>query len=159
MSTPPSHPPPGARFFLLVDAHNVIFADPALAALHGRQPASARRELVARLERHQDATGVRIVAVFDGGSSNRATAETSGGQGIQVFYPRQGQSADAIIERLVLKYAAIHHLTVATNDHLVRTAAVAAGAATMDAAALFEELGRGEREMGETLKNLRRSRR
>jgi predicted RNA-binding protein with PIN domain len=75
---------------------------------------------------------------------------------VQVFYPQAGQTADAIIERLALKYAATHRLTVATNDNLIRTAAVAAGAATMDSETLLAELQRAEDEMRGTLEKLRR---
>jgi predicted RNA-binding protein with PIN domain len=144
------------RPFLLIDAHNVIFARPELAALHRRNPAAAREELVRLLERHQDASGVRVVAVFDGGTTARPTNEKSGPAGIQIFYPQSGQTADAIIERLVLKYAATHRLTVATNDHLIRTAAIAAGAATMDAETLFDEIQHAERELAGQLARLRR---
>jgi predicted RNA-binding protein with PIN domain len=144
------------RPFLLIDAHNIIFARPELATLHRRNPAAAREELVRLLERHQDASGVRVVAVFDGGTAARTTNEKSGPAGIQVFYPQQGQTADAILERLVLKYATTHRLTVATNDHLIRTAAVAAGAATMDAETLFDEINRAERDLATTLEQLRK---
>jgi predicted RNA-binding protein with PIN domain len=126
-----------AKQFLLVDAHNVIFARAELADLHRRHPATAREELVKILERHQDATGVRVVVVFDGGAGAKASSELSGGAGVQVIYPQAGQSADAIIERLVVKYAAVHRLTVATNDNLIRTAAVAAGASTRVAVRWF----------------------
>ncbi len=146
------------RNFLLIDAHNVIFAHPALATLHRRHPAAAREELIRRLERHQDAADTRVVVVFDGGTNPRPTSEISEPAGVQVIYPQTGQSADAIIERLVVKYAAVHRLTVATNDNLIRTAAVAAGATTMDAESLFEEMDRSAAELGETLKKLRRGR-
>ena len=56
------------------------------------------------------------------------------------------------------KYAATHRLTVATNDNLIRTAAVAAGASTIDAATLFDAIGRAENEMRGTLEKLRRRR-
>ena len=144
------------REFLLIDAHNVIFAHPELAARHRRNPAAAREELVRLLERHQDASGVRVVVVFDGGAQPQTTTDLSGPAGVQVFYPQSGQTADAIIERLVLKYAATHRLTVATNDNLIRTAAVAAGASTIDAGSLFEEIGRAENEMRGTLDKLQR---
>jgi predicted RNA-binding protein with PIN domain len=75
---------------------------------------------------------------------------------VQVFYPQSGQTADAIIERLVLKYAATHRLTVATNDNLIRTAAVAAGASTMDSETLFSEIQRAESDLAATLEKLRR---
>jgi len=144
------------REFLLVDAHNVIFARPQLAAQHRRNAAAAREALIKMLERHQDASGVRVVVVFDGAGSAWATNELSGGAGVQVMYPQSGQTADAIIERLVVKYASTHRLTVATNDNLIRTAAVAAGASTIDAETLFEEIGRAEDEMRGTLEKLRR---
>ncbi len=147
-----------ARNFLLVDAHNVIFAHAELAPLHRRNPAAARERLVQMLQRHQDAADTRVVVVFDGGSQSRGTTETSGPAGVQIFYPQAGQSADAIIERLALKYAGQHRLTVATNDNMIRTAAVAAGASTMDAESLFEEMERAERDLGEVLKKLRRPR-
>jgi predicted RNA-binding protein with PIN domain len=144
------------REFLLVDAHNLIFATPDLADLHRRNPAAAREQLVRLLERHQDASGVRIVVVFDGGTQPNTTAALSGPAGVQVFYPQSGQTADAIIERLALKYAATHRLTVATNDNLIRTAAIAAGASTMDSETLLAELQRAEDEMRGTLEKLRR---
>lgn len=144
------------REFLLVDAHNLIFATPDLADLHRRKPAAAREQLVRLLESYQDASGVRVVVVFDGGTQPRTTAGLSGPAGVQVFYPQAGQTADAIVERLVLKYAATHRLTVATNDNLIRTAAVAAGASTMDSETLGAEMQRAEEEMRATLEKLRR---
>lgn len=142
--------------FLIVDAHNVIFAHPQLAALHRRTPAAARENLVRLLERHQDASGTRVVVVFDGGKGAQSSGELSGAAGVQVFYPRSGQTADAIIERLVLKYAEVHRMTVATNDTLVRTAAVAAGASTISAESLFAEIGEAESDLRTSLDKLRR---
>ena len=155
---PGARNPVMAKQFLLVDAHNVIFARPDLAACHRRSPATAREELVRVLERHQDATGTRVGVVFDGGSGAKASSDLSGAAGVQVIYPQAGQSADAIIERLVLKYAGTHGLTVATNDNLIRTAAVAAGASTIGVETLFEETERAEKEMRGTLEQLRRKR-
>lgn len=146
------------REFLLVDAHNILFARPDLAALHRRAPAAAREQLIRILERHQDASGLRVVAVFDGGSKAQAASELSGAAGIQVIYPRAGQTADAIIEQLVVKYAASRRLTVATGDNLIRAAALAAGAATMDPDALFDDIARSEKDLGSTLERLRRGR-
>ena len=70
-----------AKHFRLVDAPNGIFARPELTARHGSNPGAAREELVRLLERHQDASGVRVVVVFDGGAGSRVTSEVSGGAG------------------------------------------------------------------------------
>ena len=159
MSNKPStRNPVMAKQFLLVDAHNVIFAHPDLAARHRRSPAAAREELVRLLERHQDASGMRVVVVLDGGSGAKASSDLSGAAGVQVIYPQAGQSADAIIERLVVKYGGTYRLTVATNDNLIRTAAVAAGASTIGSETLFEEMGRAENEMRGALEKLRQGR-
>jgi predicted RNA-binding protein with PIN domain len=150
--------PSMARNFLLVDAHNVIFARPDLAGLHRRNGAAARARLTGILERYQDATGIRVVAVFDGGSQARTASEVQSVAGIQTIYPSSAQTADAIIERLVAKYATLHQLTVATNDSLVRTAAAAAGALVIDVDTLFDDIARAEGEMAATLGRLRKNR-
>jgi predicted RNA-binding protein with PIN domain len=144
------------REFLIVDAHNAIFAHRELAEIHRRTPAAAREQLVRLLEAYQDSSSRRVVAVFDGNASSRANSSQSGPAGIQVFYPQAGQSADAIIERLVLKYSTVHRITVASNDQLVRTAAIAAGASTMDTETLFDEISGARRDLDRTLEKLRR---
>jgi predicted RNA-binding protein with PIN domain len=145
-----------AREFLIVDAHNAIFAHRELAEIHRRAPTAAREQLVRLLEAYQDSSNFRIVAVFDGNASSRTNSTQSSPAGIQIFYPQAGQSADAIIERLVVKYSSVHRITVASNDHLVRTAAIAAGASSMDTETLFEEISVARRDLDRSLEKLRR---
>ncbi len=114
--------------YLLVDGHSVIFAWPELRSLHIRRMGAAREALVRTLTDYQDQSGVRVVLVFDG-QGERVTEDQEGRDGIQIFYARAGQTADAIVERLVAKYAASHHLTVATSDHLEAQTAITFGAA------------------------------
>ena len=69
------------------------------------------------------------MVVFDG----RGTAvshEAEEGE-IQVFYSREGQTADSIIERLASKYAERYRLIVATGDYLEQETASASGAETL----------------------------
>ena len=54
--------------------------------------------IVRRLTAYQDASGIRVVAVFDGKGAKPNEATEPGG--IQIFYSRAGQSADLIVERL-----------------------------------------------------------
>ncbi len=114
--------------YLLVDGHSIIFAWPELRALHVRRMAAARDALVKLLTDYQDQSGVRVVLVFDGQGA-RATEEPGAPEGIQVFYAPADRTADAVIERLVAKYAARHRLTVATSDHLEQQTALTFGAA------------------------------
>ncbi len=92
----------------------------------------AREELVRRLTEYQDASGIRVVAVFDGKGAKLGDESMPGG--IQVFYSASGQTADAVIERLVVKYATEHELTVATDDSMEQQTAISFGAAIVSTA-------------------------
>ena len=120
--------------YLIVDGHSVIFAWPELRRLHARRMALARDELVKTLTAYQDASGVRVVAVFDGKGA-KATEATEPG-GIQIFYSGAGQTADQIVERLVAKYADRHEITVATSDHMEQQTATSFGALVVSAEGL-----------------------
>jgi uncharacterized protein len=126
--------------YLIVDGHSAIFGWPELEKLHGRRSSLAREALVKKLRDYQDYTGVRVVVVFDGSGS--ASTEDSEPHGVQIFYSRAGQTADAIIERLASKYAGKFNLVIATSDRLERETVSASGADCISIAnlrALLEE--------------------
>jgi uncharacterized protein len=112
--------------YLVVDGHSAIFAWPELKRLHARRSSLARDALVKKLRDYQDYSGVRVVVVFDG--TGPSTTEDSDPHGIQIFYSRGGQTADAVIERLASNYGRKFDLTVATSDLLERETASACGA-------------------------------
>jgi len=120
--------------YLIVDGHSVIFAWPELRKLHGRRTFLARDELIKTLTAYQDASSVRVVVVFDG-KGEKSNEDSSPG-GIQVFYSAAGQTADAIVERLVAKYASQHEITVATDDHMEQQTATSFGALVVSAEGL-----------------------
>ncbi len=112
--------------YLIVDGHSVIFAWPELRRLHARRSSLAREALLKQLRNYQDWTGVRVVIVFDG-KGKKIDARSEPG-GVQIFYSRTGQSADAIIERLASKYAKRFELMVATSDMMEAQTVQACGA-------------------------------
>jgi predicted RNA-binding protein with PIN domain len=140
--------------YLIVDGHSVIFAWPELRKLHERRTGIARSELVKILTEYQDASGVRVVAVFDGtgGKANEATEPG----GIQIFYSAAGQTADAIVERLVAKYGGQHEITVATSDHMEQQTVTSFGALVVSAEGLREWLDDARRELQRELKKLKK---
>jgi uncharacterized protein len=112
--------------YLIVDGHSAIFGWPELKRLHTRRSSLARDALVKKLRDYQDYSGVRVVVVFDG--TGASTTEDSEPRGIQIFYSRRGQTADAVIERFASKYGRQFKLTVATSDLLEQETASACGA-------------------------------
>ncbi len=103
--------------YLIVDGHSVIFAWPDLRKLQERRSSLAREALIKRLRDYQDWTGMRVVVVA-----------SSDPHDVQIFYSREGQTADAIVERLASKYGHRVELMVATSDYLERQTASACGA-------------------------------
>jgi len=140
--------------YLIVDGHSVIFTWPELRKLHTRRTALARDELVKILTEYQDASGVRVVAVFDGKGS--AANEASAPGGIQIFYSADGQTADSIVERLVAKYASQHEITVATSDFMEQTTVTSFGALVVSAEGLRDWLEEARRDLDRQIKALKK---
>jgi predicted RNA-binding protein with PIN domain len=69
---------------LLVDGHSMIFDWPDLAAMHARNTAAAREELVKRLTGLQDNTEWTVAVVFDGKGVKASSDGTP--HGIAVFH-------------------------------------------------------------------------
>lgn len=140
--------------YLLVDGHSAIFAWPELRTLHGRRTGAARDALIKILTEYQDASGVRVVVVFDG-KGEAANQDTAPG-GIQVFYSAAGQTADGIIERLAAKYAKVHDLTVATDDQLEQQTVSAFGAIAISVENLRAHLNDAQADLARQLKAIKR---
>ncbi len=141
--------------YLLVDGHSMIFAWPELSVMHRRRTSAARDELVRQLTRYQDASGIRVVVVFDGRGVKPGEVTEPGG--IQVFYSKSGQTADAIIERLCALYAKEHELTVATDDNMERQTALSFGASTASSDTLRALLEDADSDLERRLRKHRRS--
>ncbi|MEX2580680.1 MAG: NYN domain-containing protein [Verrucomicrobiales bacterium] len=140
--------------FLLVDGNNVVHAWPDLLRLHARSPASARAELIRRIDEYQGFSEERAVLVFDGRGSTTNEERTEAG--LQIFYAGEGRTADDIIEHLALKYAATCDMTVATNDRAEQDMVSAAGAHVISADGLRERLESVDRQMKDWLERHRK---
>ncbi len=123
----------------------MIFAWPELRAVHGRRTGAGRDELIRWLTRYQDATGVRVVVVFDGKGAK--TSEASEPGGIQIFYSGGRHSADTVIERLCARYGGERELIVATDDNLERQTAITFGAQPISSEMLRQMLAEAESDL------------
>ncbi len=140
--------------FLLVDAHSVIFAWPELCTLHRRNMEAARAQLIQWMTAYQDASGVRVVVVFDGKGAKASQESIPGG--VQVFYSGGKGTADQVIERLVAKYATEHDMTVATDDLLEQQTAITFGGFAISTEALARLLDEANAEVARQIKRLKR---
>lgn len=145
---------PDRPSFLLVDGNNVLHAWEDLRPMRLRSVELARRELIRRLIDWSDDADERVVLVFDGGS--RSPRDEQRDRRIQVIHGGPGETADAVIERLVLKYGATYGLSVATDDRAVRDLAAAAGAETISCDLLKARLEAGHQNRADWLRRHRR---
>jgi predicted RNA-binding protein with PIN domain len=120
-------PDPALRF-LIVDGHNIIHAWEDLRKMHVRSDKRylAREELLRRMRTLQDMSGERVVVVFDG--TGAKITDEHAEDDVQVFYADAGHTADALIERLAVKYAAQFAIRVCTADRMIWEGARASGA-------------------------------
>ncbi len=139
---------------LIVDGHSVIFQTRELSRMHAVSGESARELLIQKLTALQDATGSRVAVVFDGVGPQPTEASPTGG--IQVFYSAGGQTADALIERLVAKYAQGLEVTVATDDHMEQTTVRSLGAEAISCERLHDRIREAEQNISSAIERLRK---
>ncbi len=123
--------------------------------MHARRMELARRELIERLTRYHDSTGVHVVLVFDGRGPKRGIPDEP--TAIQVFYSHSGQTADDVIERLAAKYGSERDVCIATNDLLVRQTATSFGAMSITVEQLAGRLEEAERELQSEIRRRNRA--
>ena len=139
---------------LIVDGHSMIFQWPDLTLQHAKSGAATRDALVRMLTGLKDNSDWHIAVVFDGKGTR--TSEASEPHGVQIFYSKDGQTADSVIERLAAKYAGAYDVTVATDDIMERTTVESFGAISMSAVQLREEIDQAGLQLDERLKLLHR---
>ncbi|MHB8719608.1 MAG: NYN domain-containing protein [Candidatus Dormibacteria bacterium] len=149
------------RAVLLVDGYNVIHACEPLAALMSAGRAEeARRSLIAGLAEYAAASGESVTVVFDAHHRERGRGDAEVVDGVSVLWGSRGQSADQVIERLVMEASrrgGADHVSVATSDRLQREMVMAMGASVVGSTALLARLRSVGEGVGEQAAHRRRS--
>ena len=134
----------------------MIFQWPGLSRNYAAAGASVREVLVRMLTSLQDNSDWTVAVVFDG-RGDKISSEGKPG-GIKIFYSKDGQTADSIIERLAAKYAAECDVTVATDDHPERTTVESFGAIAISSRQLQSEIEAAEKDVQVAISRLRNRR-
>lgn len=130
----------------------MIFQWPELSRNYAAAGPSVRGILVRMLTALQDNSDWTVAVVFDGRGDKASSEENP--CGLKIFYSKDGQTADSIIERLAAKYAADCDVTVATDDHLERTTVESFGAISISSRQLQSEIEAADRDMQTTIQRL-----
>lgn len=116
---------------IYVDGYNVIRNTPAFLQAERASLAAGRDALLARLATRYRHTPHRVVVVFDGDGRAESAQPFPGLSRGRIIFSRQGESADAVIVRLVAEARGEgHEVSVISDDFEVRDGAGKHGAAT-----------------------------
>ncbi len=136
------------REYLVVDGYNIIFSWPAFEKMRKTGLDHARSKLVDMLVNYAAMSGDRVVVVFDAHlvkNNNMERAEMVG-DALEVIFTREGETADAVIERLAGELSAGGRVHVATSDWAEQSMVFGRGAYRMTPGELLEKIKRLEQE-------------
>ena len=124
---PAPTPVENKKEYIIVDGYNVIFAWNALKALAKEHLDLARGRLMDMLSNYCGFTRAELVLVFDGYRSPGNPGSKTQYHNIHVAYTRDGETADAYIERLANDIGKNYSVRVITSDNLIRLSALRSG--------------------------------
>lgn len=140
--------------YVIVDGYNVIFAWDTLRELSEHNIDSARGKLMDILSNYQGYMNCKLIVVFDGYKVKDNKGERFPYDDIEVVYTKEGETADAHIEKLTHEIARKHKVTVVTSDGLEQIVTMGQGAIRMSSRDFKAEVERVNEHLRENyLKN------
>lgn len=132
---------------LIVDGYNFLHNWPELTRLKEASFDHARDKLITELINFQAYWGGRVIIVFDAHKVSGATEKREKIGGVEVIYSREGETADAVIERLVGDITEAGQVYVATSDWAEQRMILGKGALRLPARELKVYLEQAREEM------------
>ncbi len=136
----PDPAPEASKKLLIVDGYNLIFAWEELRSLAAERLDLARERLVDLLSGYAAYTGTETVLVFDGFRTPGNPGERTQDHGVSVVYTKDGETADAWIERFCDGIGKNYAVRVVTSDNLIRLSALRSGVLRCSSAEFSAEL-------------------
>ena len=131
--------------YLIVDGYNIINSWPLLVELKNDNLELARDKLIEMLQNYQGVQGINIIIVFDAHLSDAKMRTISNQGNVQIFYTKTGETADALIERMISEIPSRSKITVATNDWSEQRIILGKGALRMTSRELMYRLTDAEK--------------
>lgn len=118
---------PPKKQYIIVDGYNLIFASQELSALAWEKLDLARGRLMDMLSNYCGFTKRELVLVFDGFRTPGNPGSREEYHNIHVAFTKDGETADAYIERIADNIGKNYDVRVVTNDNLIRLSALRSG--------------------------------
>ena len=130
--------------YLLIDGYNIINNWPHLVKIKDYNLELARTKLIEILQNYQGMQGNNIIVVFDAHMSKSKTRTTAIEGKVRVFYSKKGETADALIEKMIGELPQRSKITVVTNDWDEQMIILGKGALRMTARELLYNINNTE---------------
>ncbi len=105
---------------LIVDGYNVIFADEELKSLSEANIAASKDKLIHLLSNYSATTDIPVMLVFDGYRLKNNRGQTENIDNITVIHTKEGETADAFIEKFTNSGRKCYNITVVSSDGLIQ---------------------------------------
>lgn len=137
---------------ILVDGYSILHQWEELRKPRLQSLAKGRQALIQLLTQFHDARGGQLTVVFDGRSLPRGGEAIS--TAIGVVYSKAGQTADAVIERIVGQSPKPETYTVATDDHAEQNLVESLGGRTLSADAFHSMVQAELQDIGSLIEQI-----
>lgn len=139
--------------YIVVDGYNVVHAWAELIKLKEESLEHARDRLIDILANYAGFSGDRIVVVFDAHRVKSNEDRYEEVSGVQIFYTREDETADSLIERLVGEMPRDGYTRVVTSDWDEQRIILGRGAYRMTPRELHERVYKTVKEGQKTIKH------
>jgi predicted RNA-binding protein with PIN domain len=123
---------------IIIDGYNLIRQSASLSAAEAIDLQTGREALIDALAHYKRIKPHRITVVFDGTGLPSLSGDRDRAKGIDIRFSRSGETADAVIKRLVA--AEKQKTLVVSSDRELCAHAESRGAATIGSSAFEEKL-------------------
>ncbi|WP_315118817.1 NYN domain-containing protein [uncultured Clostridium sp.] len=145
---------------VFVDGYNVINSWPELKLIKDYSLEGARQKLIEMLQNYATFKGYKIFLVFDAhlvvGSSEKKERY---GEYLIVVFTKEGETADAYIEKKVNDMGRKWEVCVVTSDSLEQQVTFQRGAIRMSSLEFYHEVKSIERKISSNIENNRNNKR
>lgn len=134
---------------LIADGYNVIFADEELKSLAETNIVASKDKLIQLLANYSAVADIPVMLVFDGYrlKNNRGQAETI--DNITVIHTKEGETADAFIEKFTNSGRKCYNITVASSDGLIQQITRGQDCSIMSSRELINDINEKAKELRE----------
>ncbi|MBI4733519.1 MAG: NYN domain-containing protein [Rubrobacteridae bacterium] len=134
---------------LIVDGYNMIYAADRYLKWRESDFEMARVKLIEDLAMLKATKGYEVMLVFDAAKTTSSHRSHTNILGIDVMFTKAGETADAMIERIVYKSEHPDDIIVATSDYTQQKVIFKPGVLRMSSRELLSELSVQEKELDE----------